>query len=198
MNDDEQEKLISWLGWGILLYMVAITLAAFVLLLAFLARGQEIKRLEVLKDAYSEEAALLARKLAPVGPIDPIAWKYAPEQEKPNSEAYTVKQPIATAPAIPTAPSDAKYGTTKASWYNYPTKGGAQSRTTATTASRDFPKGTMLEVCAGDKCVELLVTDYGPRAAAHPDRRLDLSSFAFSQLAPLSRGVIKVQYREIK
>ena len=47
------------------------------------------------------------------------------------------------------------------------------------------------------KRVEVLINDYGPEYEVHPDRALDLSSFAFSQIADLQTGIAKVEYREI-
>lgn len=60
-------------------------------------------------------------------------------------------------------------------------------------ASRDYPRGTMVEVCRGDRCVIVKITDY----IEHPERDIDLSSFAFSHLAPLSYGLIGVNIRAI-
>jgi len=58
-----------------------------------------------------------------------------------------------------------------------------------TAASRDYLKGTVLIVIAGDRFTTVLVNDYGP--AESTGRVIDLSSRAFRDLAPLSQGIIK-------
>lgn len=84
--------------------------------------------------------------------------------------------------------------TGKASWYAY--KGGNY------TASPDFPKGSRLRVHNLDngKFVDVVVNDYGPERALHPDRPVDLDKVAFSKIASLKAGVIniKVEPLEIK
>lgn len=82
----------------------------------------------------------------------------------------------------------------KASYYDYVLASGWSSKGHRVAASRDFKRGTMLRVTnkANGKSVDVLVTDFGPEAAKHPDRIIDLSSFAFSQLAPLSLGILDV------
>jgi hypothetical protein len=60
-------------------------------------------------------------------------------------------------------------------------------------ASRDYPKGTVLIVKSGDKAVIATVTDWGPSPRFLPDRKLDLSPAAFSQLASTDLGVIPVE-----
>lgn len=97
-----------------------------------------------------------------------------------------------TAPAMETV----EMIPTVASWYDYSLPGvPGYSRTHATAASRDWPRGTCLEVCASSVCVMVRVNDYGPRSAIFPGRGIDLSSYAFKQLAPLSKGVIAVTVR---
>lgn len=41
--------------------------------------------------------------------------------------------------------------------------------------------------------VEALVNDYGPSAAVHPDRIIDLSSYAFEQIANKRDGIVSVR-----
>ena len=106
--------------------------------------------------------------------------------------------------------------TGKASWYDYSLKSAPNySKYNLTAASRDFKRGTKLEVCAKDpvlqmvngkivdtgmaswdKCIVVRVNDYGPNKQIHPDRIIDLSSYAFQHLAPLRRGVIEVSVKE--
>jgi rare lipoprotein A (peptidoglycan hydrolase) len=91
-----------------------------------------------------------------------------------------------------------------ASWYDYDLKGYPDySKTNATAASRDYPRGTFLLVCRADTgyaddCITVRVNDYGPDASVHPDRGLDLSSYAFQQIAPLSSGLASVTVRAVK
>lgn len=82
----------------------------------------------------------------------------------------------------------------KASYYDYKLDSGWSSVGHRVCASRDFPRGTTLHVenLANGKKVDCLVTDYGPDASVFPDRVIDLSSFAFSQISSVKMGVILV------
>lgn len=95
-----------------------------------------------------------------------------------------------------------------ASWYDYslhldpPLDGSNWSKSHASAASREFPRGTMLNVCQAivepnsePKCVIVKINDFGP--AAYTGRGIDLSSYAFKQLAPLSQGLIQVTIKEL-
>lgn len=62
-------------------------------------------------------------------------------------------------------------------------------------ASRDFKCGERVEVTYGSKSVVVTIADYGPQAWTN--RAIDLSPAAFSQLAPLSLGVIPVSIRAL-
>lgn len=96
-------------------------------------------------------------------------------------------------------PENPNQQTTKASWYDYDLAGSiGYSRINATAASNVHPRGSILSVCnVEDKCIEIRVNDFGPDPNIHPDRQIDLSSFAFQQLAPLSRGIIEVTVTKI-
>ena len=89
-----------------------------------------------------------------------------------------------------------------ASWYDYDLPGHKDySKFNYTAASRDYPKGTKLIVCAKPistelKCVQVRVNDYGPDEKIHPERIIDLSSAAFKELAPLSDGLVYVKVYE--
>lgn len=102
-----------------------------------------------------------------------------------------------------------------ASYYDYDLSGPDQrcltddcySRYNATTASREFPRGTMILVRnpKNQKEVVVKVNDYGPAECprSEPDcylkgRALDLSSYAFKQLTALSKGVLWVEYKVIE
>ena len=83
-----------------------------------------------------------------------------------------------------------------ASWYNYSLKGAPNYSTyTETAASRDYPKGTYLQVWTDEKIIVVRVNDYGPEEWTGRD--IDLSSYAFSKLAPLSKGIITVRIRPL-
>lgn len=79
-----------------------------------------------------------------------------------------------------------------ASWYNYELDGSPDhSKYHSTCASRDWPRYSKVLVTRVDtgKSVVCYVNDY----IEHPDRVIDLSSYAFSQLAPLGLGLIEVK-----
>lgn len=88
-----------------------------------------------------------------------------------------------------------------ASWYNYSLPGYPDyGKYNFTAASRDFPRKTMLQVCRADdhkRCVVVRVNDYGPDPKIHPNRAIDLSQAAFKELAPLSKGLIKVNIKKL-
>ena len=105
------------------------------------------------------------------------------------------------------------YGT--ASWYDYKIESDGRgvpcyiSRERCYTedklfaASRDYPRGTKLLVSRLDdyatpegRTVVITVTDFGPEEALHPGRVIDLTSYAFSQIADLSEGLIEVRVEE--
>lgn len=73
-----------------------------------------------------------------------------------------------------------------ASWYRY--KNGLY------TASPDFPAGTKLRVIntENNKFVDVVVNDHGPDRSQHPTRVVDLDAVAFSRLASLGQGTVRV------
>ena len=80
------------------------------------------------------------------------------------------------------------------SWYDYDLVGYPDySKYTSTCASRDYPKKTILKVIniKNGKSVECRVNDYGPEEWT--ERNIDLSSYAFKQLAPLTDGLLEVE-----
>lgn len=85
-----------------------------------------------------------------------------------------------------------------ASWYNYNLPGyPGYSKDYRTCASRDYPRKTILIVVYQDRFTTCVVNDYGP--AEWTGRDIDLSSLAFSDLAPLSKGILReVEIRERK
>jgi len=102
--------------------------------------------------------------------------------------------------AVATATVPAKWASCRASHYGAAWNG----RRTAngeyfdcnllTCAHKTLPFGTRLEVRHNGKTVVVRVNDRGPFIKG---RELDLSSGAFAKLAPLSRGVITVEYRRL-
>lgn len=78
----------------------------------------------------------------------------------------------------------------KATWYDYQLNGSWYSKYNDTCALRIKERYHYYKVCAWDKCVVCRQNDYWP--AEYTNKVIDLSSHAFKQLAPLSRGVIEV------
>lgn len=178
----------SYRGAYLLLgYTKMVTIAVILLTIGFVGRGQEINRLKQENEAQRAKIAEIDHSPTPP---DVCGLEVVICENEPNTPILPVEPPK--------TPPNAQNATSKASWYDYSINGQVWSKDHRTVASREFPRGTMLEVCHAGKCVEVLVNDYGPAAAVHPDRALDLSSYAFQQLAPLARGVIEVTYREIK
>lgn len=70
------------------------------------------------------------------------------------------------------------------------------SQLNLTCASRDYPRGTMLHVATADNFIICRVNDFGPEEKT--GRIIDLSSYAFSKLAPLRAGLIRVTVQEVK
>jgi rare lipoprotein A len=148
-----------------------------------------------------------------------IAVACAPARQAPTdpakvSEAYT-RPPARTLTPRPgtrasrssdaltssrAAPRPGPWNECVASWYGDDHAG----RTTAsgelfdpdelTAAHLTLQFGTRVEVRARGRAVVVRITDRGP--AEWTGRCLDLSEAAFARLAPLSRGVINVQWRQ--
>lgn len=62
-------------------------------------------------------------------------------------------------------------------------------------AHRTLPCGTLVEACAGAACVRERVVDRGPYV---PGRELDALSATFAALAPLSAGLVAVEWSVVK
>ena len=83
-----------------------------------------------------------------------------------------------------------------ASWYDYSLSGYPYySRYNSTCASRDYPRETILKVInlKNGKSVECRVNDW----IEHPERDIDLSSFAFKQIGLLRDGLLDVKIIEL-
>lgn len=106
--------------------------------------------------------------------------------------AAGASQPLETTP-------EAIIGT--ASWYGEAYRGkrmanGARFNPDALTcATYRWPLGATLKVTHEGRSVMVIVTDRGP--AIPLGRLIDLSQAAFAQLAPLSRGLLRVQVVEL-
>ena len=83
------------------------------------------------------------------------------------------------------------YTTGIASWYDYDLKGVEWSLNHRTAASRTLTRYETYTVTnlANGKSVEVFINDY----VENPKVEIDLSSFAFSQIADLSLGIINVK-----
>jgi rare lipoprotein A len=83
-----------------------------------------------------------------------------------------------------------------ASWYDYRLDGIVWSKNHLTAASRRFERYSYVKVTNQDngKSVVVYINDFGPEEWT--EREIDLSSHAFSQLAPLSAGLIKVKVEQ--
>ena len=82
----------------------------------------------------------------------------------------------------------------RASWYDYSLninwKKRIWTKDHSVCALRIYERYKQYRVCAGDKCIVCKQTDYWP---ARQDRVIDLSSYAFNQLAPLSKWLVRVK-----
>lgn len=85
----------------------------------------------------------------------------------------------------------------KATWYDYKLNGKWWSKSHSTCALRIKERYWHYKVCVKgtDKCVVCFQNDYWP--AEYTNKVIDLSSYAFKQLAPLSRWVVDVQIYKI-
>lgn len=81
------------------------------------------------------------------------------------------------------------------SWYDYELNGVEWSINHRTAASRDLIRYETYRVTniANGKHVDVFINDY----IEHPERDIDLSSFAFSQIADLKLGLIKVKIEKL-
>lgn len=80
----------------------------------------------------------------------------------------------------------------EASWYDYELLNGWSSKGHRVCASRTFPRYSYVQVInvqTGDAVV-CYITDFGPSKELHPERIIDMSSHAFSFLAPIKQGII--------
>ena len=80
------------------------------------------------------------------------------------------------------------------SWYDYSLNINWEKRVRtkdhSVCALRIYERYKHYRVCTEDKCIVCKQTDYWP---ARQDRVIDLSSYAFKQLAPLSKWLVRVK-----
>jgi len=67
-----------------------------------------------------------------------------------------------------------------------------------TCASWDYPLGTVLKVTRGKTTISVVSNDRGPAKRLLETRQIDLSQAAFAKLAPLTKGLIRVQVEVVK
>jgi rare lipoprotein A (peptidoglycan hydrolase) len=84
------------------------------------------------------------------------------------------------------------------SWYFYQI-GDWSSKTHYVCAARDFPRYSWIRITNLDngKWTSCQISDYGPSAEIFPERIVDLSPIAFSDIADLKLGVINVKVEQI-
>jgi len=115
----------------------------------------------------------------------------APTQPSECADEAPVKPQNTTQDVVVEKASEPQY-VGLASWY---AKGLPEPYTKPTAASRDLPRYSMARVINTEngKSVDVYINDYGPNAEIHPERIIDLSSYAFQQIAPLERGTVTVK-----
>jgi len=82
-----------------------------------------------------------------------------------------------------------------ASYYDYILDSGWSSLGHRVCATRDWERYSYIKVTNIDNGLSVVckVTDYGPDESIFPERIVDLSSFAFSQIAELKLGIINIK-----
>lgn len=86
----------------------------------------------------------------------------------------------------------------KATWYDYTYKWIEVTKIKNTCALRIMERYGLYKVCNVDnwRCIVCVQTDFGPEE--YTNKIIDISSYAFKQLAPLSRGVINVEIYKLE
>jgi hypothetical protein len=140
--------------------------------------------LTALATSRAEADPSVARPVTPtvrvMGPSDP------PLLGAPLSATGGAPRPPAvgagtvSAPAVISGP---------ATWYDAPTARDAAAGPALRKALGRSWRDTTVEVCAGSRCIEVVLSDFCRCPAGH---LIDLDDVAFSRLAPLSVGIIRV------
>jgi len=119
-------------------------------------------------------------------------------QNAPKCETRYIEPQTATT-TLETAIAPKKQGNKTvvgiASWYDYKLDGVEWSKSHATCASRTLKRYSTARVTNIEtgKSVDCYVNDY----IEHPDREIDLSSYAFAKIAPLGLGLVKVKIEQL-
>lgn len=170
------------------LALVFIIVVVGILPIHYMAVGYRAGYSKGLQDA----ADGLLKELNKTHPTTPVVPELVPTEAK-KPEVI----PIAKAEEPQKAALTPSRRSGKATWYNYSLGGEEWSKSHATAASRDFKRGSRLKVTnlATGEAVEVVVNDFGPKVWT--GKIIDLSSYAFIKLAPLSLGVIDVMVEPI-
>jgi D-alanyl-D-alanine endopeptidase (penicillin-binding protein 7) len=118
-------------------------------------------------------------------------WTPIETKDFPNEKYVSaVTTSIAGRLALFSDPEILSVGT--ASWYSY--KGGNFA------ASPDFAKGSVIRVynLKNNKFVDVVINDWGPERAKHPDRVIDLDKVAFKKIASTGDGLVKIKIEPLK
>ena len=136
-------------------------------------------------------AIVIAIVIAIVLPIIILTLVWRGTNDKEVDTSFPVRQASFFLVTSKTPPERSVWS---ASWYNYSLPDAPQySLTHLTAASRDYPKGTYVQVWTDNKIVVVRINDW----VENPNVAIDLSSFAFQQLAPLYVGVIRVKIKPL-
>ena len=148
------------------------------------------KQVNILITTFLIAIAVIMATGAYKRPWQPGGPFYEPKAE--NEIQSTIEQPK-TAPARPQTAKTGVIG--MASWYNYDINGVEWSRAHRTCASRDLKRYTMARVTniKTGASVDCFVNDY----IEHPERDIDLSSYAFKQITDLKQGLVKVLIEQL-
>lgn len=115
----------------------------------------------------------------------------------PTASAFATRRPAATVPPSTERPAASMSGhsiTGIASWYRY-VPGGAAAGPALRRALGPGWRGTVVTVCAGDRCVYgIALSDWCGCNTAN-EKLIDLDRASFAQLADPSRGIVKVTVR---
>lgn len=151
---------------------------------------QKQKQTNLLIATFLIAAAVIIATKAYERPFLPGGQFYEHKDETKVQSA--IEQPKTT-PARPQTAINSQKGV--ASWYDYSLNGIEWSKIHRTCASRDLKRYTMARVTNIETgaAVECFVNDY----IEHPERDIDLSSYAFKQIAPLSQGLVKVKIEQL-
>jgi len=130
------------------------------------------------------------RGIKPAAPVTHIKVIETKSEFRPSD--FCSLKDVLCAGEQPAAP-DVKYQGT-ASWYEYTLPSGWTSKSAKVCASRDFQRGTTVQVTSTEtgRTTTCKISDYGPNKTVHPDRIIDLSPAVFTELAPLQQGTVAV------